>query len=43
VFQDYLAYTASASADYETVPCRFDHCIGDKVKVVDTENSLDLG
>ena len=43
MFQDYLAYTASACANYETVPCRFDHRIGDQVKVVDTENSLDLG
>jgi hypothetical protein len=43
MFQDYLAYTASACADHETVPCRFDHRIGDQVKVVDTENSLDLG
>ena len=43
MFQDYLAYTASACADHKTVPRRFDHFIGDEVKVVDTENPFDLG
>ena len=42
MFQDYLAYTASACADHKTVPRRFDHFIGDEVKVVDTENPFDL-
>ena len=34
MFQDYLAYTASACADHKTFPRRFNHCIGDGVKVV---------
>ncbi len=34
VFQDYLAYRASACADHKTVPRRFNHFIGDEVKVV---------
>jgi hypothetical protein len=43
MFQDYLAYAASACADHKTVPHRFDHFIGDEVKVVDTKNPFDLG
>jgi hypothetical protein len=43
MFQDYLAYTASACADHKTVPRRFDYFIGDEAKVVDTENPFDLG
>jgi P-type Ca2+ transporter type 2C len=29
MFQDHLAYRASACADHKTVPCRFHHFIGD--------------
>jgi hypothetical protein len=43
MFQDYLAYTASACADHKTVPRRFNHFIGDEVKVVNLENPFDLG
>jgi hypothetical protein len=34
LFQDYLAYTASACAYHKTVPRRFNYFIGDEVKVV---------
>jgi hypothetical protein len=34
MFQDYLAYTASACADHKTVPRRFNHFIGYEVEVV---------
>ena len=43
VFQEYLAYTASACADHKTVPRRFNYFIGDEVKVVNFENPFDLG
>jgi hypothetical protein len=43
MFQDHLAYTASACADHKTVPRRFNHFIGDEVKVVNLENPFDLG
>ena len=43
MFQDYLAYTASACADHKTVPRRFNYFIGDEVKVVNLENPFDLG
>ena len=42
MFQNYLAYLASARPDHETVPRRFDDRVGDEVKVVDAENSFDL-
>jgi hypothetical protein len=43
MFQSYLAYTASACADHNTVPRRFNHFIGDEVKVVNLEDPFDLG
>jgi hypothetical protein len=43
MFQDYLAYTASACADHKTVPRRFNYFIGDEVKVVNSENPFNLG
>ncbi len=43
MFQNYLAYTASACADHKTVPRRFNHFIGYEVEVVNLENSFDLG
>jgi hypothetical protein len=42
MFQDYLAYTASACADHKTVPRCFNYFIGDEVKVVNLENPFDL-
>jgi hypothetical protein len=43
MFQDYLAYTASACADHKPVPRRFNHFTGNEVKVVNLENPFDLG
>jgi hypothetical protein len=43
MFQNYLACRASACADHKTVPRRFNHFIGDEVKVVNLENPFDLG
>lgn len=43
MFQDYMAYTASACADHKTVPRRFNYIIGDEVKVVNSENPFNLG
>jgi hypothetical protein len=42
MFQNYLSYSPSSWPNHETVPRRFDHRIGDQVKVVDTENAFDL-
>jgi hypothetical protein len=42
MFQNYLACLASAGPNHEAVPCRFDDCIRDEMKVVHTQNSLDL-
>ena len=43
MFQNYLAYTASACANHKTVPRRFNHVIRYEVKVINLENSFDLG
>jgi hypothetical protein len=42
MFQNYLSYLASSGPDHEAVPCRFDDCGRDQMKVVDAENPLDL-
>ncbi len=42
MFQNYLSYLASSRPNHEAVPCRFDDCGRDQMKVVDAENPLDL-
>jgi hypothetical protein len=41
MFQNYGVFD-SAGPNHEAVPCRFDDCSLDEMKVVHTQNSLDL-